>query len=222
MAIFQRVFAININHFIDKFKEEIIIASTPDFNILYDLAYKAFHNPSYAMQVYFRYVRVDEEIFDLSDPDISRDEYYFLICLSRFFSTAPDLSSGRPHSYAVLSRVLRKMNWTEEDINLLIRGRNIGGILNLINNKELSSCLRFDQYSVGWLSTEDINKLYLILQPKQNEFFEPNGELLMSVDSLSTNYRDDPRGIIRKSYVDAMAMLEYGINNKKQLVIGFD
>ena len=221
MALKHRAFTFNINEFYNDL-QNVIVESKLSKERLWELSKEAVGKPSVATIQALNFLRYDQEWFDLSDPDISRESDWYLVFLTSKFKMAPDLSSSQPFSYSILRRVLKLVGWSSDHIDLLIKGSDLETLVKVTNDPIFISSFTFPQYRGGWVNQEDISMLYSKLTLSQEVFFEPSKQLIESVEDLAGYFSLGPDEVIRKSYVEAVCMLSYALQRKNPLFFILD
>lgn len=222
MSVKQKAYIFNLQELNKTFQNDLLFEPINYMECLYSLARTEAKHPSKAMFSALEHLRYDEEWFDLSAPDISRESDWFLVFLTSKFSIAPDLSSSQPYSYAILGRVLELLGWEQDKIDWLIKGRDLKSLVSKLCHSSFFSEFTFSHYAAGWLDEEDISMLYTELLSLKEIFFEPSKQLLDASNDFSETFFLKPGEVIRKSYIEAEAMLLFALQSNSSLFIIFD
>jgi hypothetical protein len=225
MAIKHKAFTFHPAHFFRELENVVIVNSKPIMERLYTISKEVVITPSVTMSRALTFLRYDEEWYSnfYTENDIHRSSNWFLVFLASMLKAAPDLSSSQPFSYTILEKILTQIGWDKESVDLLIVGNRLETLLEFSNYSLFRSLFSFDQYRAGWLSEEEVNKLYYKLIMSQGTLCEPPAVLFDgAIVDLAKRFYLTPDEVIRKSFAEAMAMLLAAIERKSALFLVID
>lgn len=166
MALTHYAYSFNSELFHSKLASRIIRDHKINLDALYRLALESVSTLEYSVRKVLAYLRYDEDWLVNSDDDVSRSHKWYLLCLMKYLSPVPSLSYSLPNSYSVLSKILPLVEWSNEDVKLMIEGSPLSSLVSSSYNalfiSEFTSGI--DQYG-GWLNS---NKVFFLLEKLDN------------------------------------------------------
>ncbi len=223
MPVTHRAYTFNPLQFHKEVEDRSIIENRFSLDALLKWARYVVSDASEATRETLRYLRFDPEWLDPTDNNVFSTDLYIIV-LAKYLFPAPSLSN-RLHSYAILELILPLAGWTDSQIQLLLRGRQLHTLLEFSANPIFIAEFRdVDQYG-GWIETEDAKELISKITIAQQHFLSPGEKELQVLDKVSkfpVYQQQSLQEILRKAYEDATEMLETSIKRNEALFIIFD
>jgi len=153
------------------------------------------------------YLRYDEEWLHPTTAEPAWREW--LVCsLVPHLTPLPSLSNREPHSFFVLEKVLPIAGWRKADVDLLILGRSLDTLPELLAAEPLKPLFHHMRQYGGWVEAASVSRLRLELERVRAHFFSPGMAERQGVEEWLRARSRLPEQVLPASFTDAMDMLE--------------
>lgn len=223
MAILHRAYHFNAHTFHRTLRPTIFTAGAIDEGKLHDAARAVVTPASPVTQDMLIMLRVDRELLDTPEPDVSRTHLWYLCLLAQSVQAAPSLSNRFRGSYSILERILPRFGWVPTEVTTLIRGLPLHTLVESSGDLALIAEVRIglDPYG-GWIPLAQARHMLAHLHHHHAAIHTPSDQLQNELSDYAERNNTTPVDLLERGYADAVEMLQATIATEQDLFIILD